>query len=337
MTDWLHRTIPAERIAIARIVIGAYSTAYLVARAASIARLADLPASHWQPVGVAHVLPGGPLDAGVVWSLMALGVVAGTLFTLGWRLGLTGPLFGGLLLVLTTYRNSWGQVFHTENLMVLHVLILAAAGTAGATASLDARRAGRWRRTVDGWPVRAMGIVTVITYVLAGVTKLRVAGGSWIDGDNLRHWIAYDNLRKIELGDLHAPLGGWLVQHAWVFTPIAVATLVVELGAPIALLSTSWARRWALAAWAFHVGVVALMAIVFPYPLLGIAYLPLLDAETLPGARRLIAWLGPTELDLRTTPQSVEVALGGSLRPQVRGLPASAREPGVPGAERPRR
>jgi hypothetical protein len=40
-----------------------------------------------------------------------------------------------------------------------------------------------------------------------------------------------------------------------------------------------------VAAWGFHVGVVALMAIVFPYQLIGLAYAPLLRCE------RPIAWL----------------------------------------------
>ena len=40
-----------------------------------------------------------------------------------------------------------------------------------------------------------------------------------------------------------------------------------------------------MAAWGFHVGVLALMAIVFPYQLIGLAYAPLVRCE------RPIAWL----------------------------------------------
>ena len=45
---------------------------------------------------------------------------------------------------------------------------------------------------------------------------------------------------------------------------------------------------WAVAAWGFHLGVVALMAIAFPYPLLGLAYAPLFRIE------RPVAWAGRT-------------------------------------------
>jgi hypothetical protein len=73
-----------------------------------------------------------------------------------------------------------------------------------------------------------------------------------------------------------------LVGHAWLFPPLAVATLAVELGAPLALLGGRVARVWALLAWGFHVGVAAVMAIVFPYSLLGIAFAPFFNVEQLP-------------------------------------------------------
>jgi hypothetical protein len=39
---------------------------------------------------------------------------------------------------------------------------------------------------------------------------------------------------------------------------------------------------WSIAAFAFHVGVLAVMAIFFPYPLFGLAFAPLFAAERLP-------------------------------------------------------
>jgi hypothetical protein len=55
----------------------------------------------------------------------------------------------------------------------------------------------------------------------------------------------------------------------------------VELGAPVALLGRRIAAAWAALAWSFHLGVLALMAIAFPYPLLGVAFLPFFRAERL--------------------------------------------------------
>jgi hypothetical protein len=55
-------------------------------------------------------------------------------------------------------------------------------------------------------------------------------------------------------------------------------TLVLELGAPFALLGPRIAAVWALGVWGFHVSVLALMAIAFPYPLT-VGLLPFLPAE----------------------------------------------------------
>jgi len=63
------------------------------------------------------------------------------------------------------------------------------------------------------------------------------------------------------------------------FAVFAIGTLIVELGAPVALLGGRIARTWAIAAWAFHLGVVLVMNIVFPYPLAGIALAPVFDVE----------------------------------------------------------
>ena len=59
----------------------------------------------------------------------------------------------------------------------------------------------------------------------------------------------------------------------------------IELGAPLALLGGRIARMWAWRAWGFHVGVVLVMNIWFPYPLVGIAFLPLFAAERVVAAR----------------------------------------------------
>ena len=55
--------------------------------------------------------------------------------------------------------------------------------------------------------------------------------------------------------------------------------MVVELGAPLALIPGRIRYTWVAVAWAFHLGVLLLMAISFPYQLLGVAYLSFLPVE----------------------------------------------------------
>jgi hypothetical protein len=276
---WFVRT-PVERLAAFRILLGIYATIELAARAVSLFHYARFPLAQWKPVGVAALLER-PLPPLVADALLLLTIASAVAFTLGWRFAITGPLFAALYLWTLTYRNSWGMVFHTENVAVLHACILGLAPAADAW-SLDPRRNDR----EYGWALRAAAVVTILTYVLAGIAKLRLAGWLWLDGDQLRNQIAYDNLRRVVLGGGASPLATPLLEHPWIFQVLALATLAVELGAPLALLHPRAALAWAAAAWGFHVGVLALMQIVFPYPLVGLAFAPLFPLERLIRARR---------------------------------------------------
>jgi hypothetical protein len=180
--------------------------------------------------------------------------------------------------------------FHTENLLVLHTLELACAPAAAAWA-WDARGPAPAASERFGWPLRLMAAVTCATYVLAGVAKLRMAGFDWLGGEYLRDQIAFDNLRKVLLGADPSPVAVPLLGQDWLFAGLAVLTLVIELGAPLALLGGRVALVWSVLAWSFHAGVLVLMAIVFPYPLALVAYAPLFRAE------RPLRWL----VQLRTS------------------------------------
>jgi hypothetical protein len=170
---------------------------------------------------------------------------------------------------------------------VLHVLLLAAAPAADVL-SVDARR-GRSRASAEdgryGWAVRAVCLVTIVTYVVAGIAKLKLGGLGWLEGEQLRAQIAYDNLRKVELGREASVLGVWFVRHPAFFPPLAALTLLVELGAPLALLHRRVALVWSVLAWGFHVGVAMLMHIKFPYPLSFVPYLAFFRLELWPESK----------------------------------------------------
>lgn len=281
LDGWWRTPAPAKRLAVLRVLIGGFAVGYVAVRAPNFVSYASFDDSQFAPVGIATLLDA-PMPGLALRLLVAATVVVGVAFLAGWRFRITGPAFAVLLLALMTYRNSFGQVFHTENILVLHIFVLGLSPAADAL-SLDSRgRDAPGDEARYGWPVRLMCIITVLTYFIAGETKLRIAGLDWVTTDSLRNFVAFDNLRKVELGDAHSPLGGALVRHAWLFPPLAVFTLAVELGAPLALVSGRIARVWALLAWGFHAGVVAVMAIVFPYPFLGLAFAPFFAVERLP-------------------------------------------------------
>lgn len=280
---WLLTPAPPQRVATLRLLVGGYATVFLVARFGGFWSSAALPRRQWDPVGVLAPV-GDPPSVALARTLLVVTIALGAAFTVGWSWRLTGPAFAVAFLAVTTLRMSWGHVIHTEHLVALHVVVLGVASAADAW-SLDAR-AGRRRPEPDtdgryGWPVRVMCLVVVVAYVLAGIAKLRHGGGAWLTGDELRNQVAFDNLRKVLLGDGHSPVGAWAVRYGWVFPPMAVATVVVELGAPVALVGRRWRTAWVLAAWGFHVGVATLMWISFPYQLTGIAYAAFFRCERL--------------------------------------------------------
>lgn len=301
--DVLRPRAPAERLAALRILVGAFAAIYVFARGPALASVARQSAA-FSPVGPVKIL-SAPLPAWAVYAVVALAAATAIPFVVGWKFRVTGPLFAGALLWSTSYRNSFGMIFHTENLFVLHAFVLAFSNAAAAT-SLDARGkpvSEPSRRY--GVVLVAMSLVSALAYVLAAVAKLRVSGLDWITGDALRNHIAHDNLRKLLLGDGYSVAGAWAVRHAWLFPPFAALTIVLELAAPLALLS----RRFALVilggVWAFHFGVLLLMWIFFPYPLSFIAFASFFRAErVIDWAKTKISRLRPRAPGAAATPPS---------------------------------
>jgi len=276
------------------VLSGAVPAAPGTLAAAGVRSVGDGALAHGEVALTLGLLRDAPLAFGalaipsLVLGALVLGAIAlGVPFVLGAVHRFAAPLFAAAFLWVTSYRNSWNMLFHTENLLALHLVILAFAPAADAYA-WDARRAAPAAPSgAYGWPARAMSAVTVSCYFLAGLAKLKLSGPTWLAGDLLRAQIAYDNLRKIELGSWHSPLGVALVHYRAPFVALALLTVVLELGAPVALVGRRAARAWVALAWSFHVGVAALMAIPFPYQLSLVAYASLFELEKLWDALRL--------------------------------------------------
>lgn len=278
---WLDRPASARALALVRVVACGALAATVAGRLVATVDLAERGIA-WEPVGVLGPL-GAPPAGAVVAVVFAVSLGAGVAATLGWRWRVSGPLFAATGLVATSLATSWGMVFHTDNLAMLHVAVIALAPAADAW-SLDARGAGPPGDDVRyGFPIRLAALVTAATYVLAGWAKLRIGGLEWLDGDTLRSLVAHDNLRKELIGAVSTPLAGPVVRQAWLFAPMAIVTVAVELVAPLALVGRRAARAWVAVAWTFHVAIVAFMTVTFWYPLSLMAFVPtLLAAGAMP-------------------------------------------------------
>jgi len=274
---------PPERLALVRILVIGFATAYLAIRSPAYLALADNAASSFEPLGVLAGLDRPVADWQVVLAIGAT-IAGGAAATFGWRYRLSGPVFAVLLLLVTTYRSSWGQILWFEILMVLHVLVVGLAPAADAI-SLDDRRRGRPDVRPGpryGWPLLVVSTVTVATYVIAGIAKFRYGGSAWVDGDVLVNHVAFTAARLEVFGATSSPLAQLVLGAPALASVFAVGAVGLELAAPVALLGGKVRTIWVGATWLMHVVIALTMFVVFPYPLFGVAFASLFSIEQLP-------------------------------------------------------
>jgi hypothetical protein len=278
LDGWLHHEAPATRLAGLRILTTIFVLVYLVANYFEVERLADRQIDEFEPVGIATLLDE-PLGSRI-WLLFAVALMAGLASLIGFAFGLTGPLFAGLVLMWASYHSSWGQMLHFEHLFTLHLVILALSPAADAwSVGNKSKRASPSVRY--GWPIRLLAITTAASYVIAGIAKLRLGGLEWMDGTTLANHIGYSATRMEVLGGFVPPVAPYVIGRLWLLGPMAVAGLVIELVAPLALIGGGWRRWWVAAVLVFHLGTAATMMVWFPYQGLAFALFPLFRVERL--------------------------------------------------------
>lgn len=296
LKDLWFEPAPAQRLAFLRIAVGLYALWYLGQRIGMYDRIARSSADLFAPVGLAAWL-SAPLSPELFSWIVTATLLCGVAFTVGWKYRITGPAFGLLLLFTLCYRNSWTMIYHNDNALVVHALII------GLTAAADAWSVDAWRTRLQprahswvyGWPVKLVCASTLLTYFVAGYAKVvGDLGWSWALGSSLRSQVAVDALRKELLGAESSPLAYMLYDQIEIFTLIGVASLAIELGAPLALFSRRIGWFWAVNTFFMHWGIFFIMDIRFRYQMAGIIFLSFFPAEkigeaAIAGAKRLSA------------------------------------------------
>ena len=280
--DWLSVDAPAERLAVLRVLVGGFAVVYLAVRLPVFLALAtrrgvvDGVGPLWW---LAEPLPS-PVVAAWMWATLLVGI----LFTVGLATRVTGPCFAVAVLLATTYRSSWGQVLWLENLMVLQLLVVgfSRSGDAWAIGSRPGPPPAPNARY--GWPLRLAALLTVATYVLSGLSKLRIGGLEWLWGDTLRNHIAFSAARLELFGETPSPLGRLVAAHGWLLRPFAAIAVALELAAPVALLGGRPRTVWVVLTWSMHLAIAALMFVVFPFPVSGVAFACFYRLEKAPSA-----------------------------------------------------
>jgi hypothetical protein len=280
---------PATRLALLRILLGAYTLYYVGRRYSLFMRIAATDPTLFKPVGVASNLKQ-PIPVTVFRKILLATLLANVAFMLGWRHKYTGPLFASLLLWVLCYRNSWSMIYHSDNVIVLHAIIL------GLTPAADALSLDSFKRVMAeapgdnasppqsdwcyGWPIQLMNTVTVIIYFLSGVAKVMgPLGWKWATGESLRSQVAVDGLRKEMMGEGAASLAFTLYDKVSLFRILAIGSMFLELLAPAILLDKRVARLWAFGAFLLHWGIYFVMKITFRYQMSGLLFVSFFDIE----------------------------------------------------------
>lgn len=256
---WLTPSVAEAAFVKWRRCTGLIVAGYLVVR---FRHLTMATTGTWEPMLLLRPL-ANPLPAAVVWGLWVIALIG----ALEWMARPTParfvPQIGAVaFLLLLSHRSSVGQILWFDILPALHVLTLAAGGS-----RFDPVRAG--------WAMRLASLVTVVTYVLAAIAKLRYGGLDWVAEGALERSITFSAARFDAFGGTASPLASLVTDLGPGSTLLSVGVIAIELGAPIALLSKRSAWIWCSCAWLMHVVIALTMFVVFYWPLFGAAFLPL--------------------------------------------------------------
>ena len=275
--DVLRPAATPARPAVVRLGVGAFAAWNGHRRRDLVRGLHRQDPRRFEPVGVVKVLKR-PLPPRVADGLFDAAQAVNALATLGVAHRVTGPLNAALQLWTLSYRNSWGMLFHNDNMLLMHQMVLGVSPSADAL-SVDAAVAGRGLAPAVlerryGGVLPMVNAATCVVYLISGVAKVRSElGVKWAGGDVLRGQIAIDGLRKELFGSEMRAAGRALYRQEHLFTLMATVALAVELGAPLSLVDRRLGRAFAVAAWGMHVGIRVIMGIKFTYNTSGVSYL----------------------------------------------------------------
>lgn len=226
--------------------------AFLYYRSMDFEAFGFIPRSFWQPNWLFHRLHWFPLSPahlaglGMIWEIfLLLGAIG--LFT-----RFSCAVAFGLGLYLVGLPNNTGKIDHNDAIVLWGFLVMAVARSGDAWSVDQLIRTARGRGTLASgnlvgmdaerhaeyrWPLRLMQVMMALIFCIAGTTKLRTSGLSWAFSDNLRNTF----LMQHYLARPPLNWGVWIAGHQWLCVFLALATLAMETGMPLALFSR-WAR-----------------------------------------------------------------------------------------------
>lgn len=181
----------------------------------------------------------------------------------------------GLYVIGLQFNFGYLHWAHAIVPIVMGVLALAPCGDAWSLDALLWKYRRRQQAKAGGqyhWPVQLVRVIFVTVFFAAGLSKLRTAGLSWVTSDTLRHYML-ENQYVFHVNAMQAwsrPLVEWLVGYPLLCRVLAALTLMLELSAPLALVSPAVRLRLIPALFLFQVGNALLLYQDFFFAYLGL-------------------------------------------------------------------
>ena len=231
---------PADDLGLCRLFFfGGLCAFYLTV---DFAAWGKLPRVFWMPIWTFQVarIPMPPAEViepiEIIWKgaliLSAIGLLTRPATWLAFLLGF----------YLLGLPHNFGKMHHTDALLVI-VLGFLSLSRCGDSWSLD--RLILRRRSTTGppridtsgeytWPIRAVQVSLSLVFFAAGFSKLNRSGLEWAFSDNLARAIIKQNYYVSDVMPI-TELGLDLAASFWMSRGLAVATLILEVGYPLAL------------------------------------------------------------------------------------------------------
>jgi predicted DCC family thiol-disulfide oxidoreductase YuxK len=214
------------------------------------------------PPGPFRLFSGFPPET-VLRSLEALFAVCLVAILVGWHTRIAS--FAAVLIAMTGFGFDYGvgKIDH-DILLVLIPAALAVAGW-GDRLSVDA-----WRRRHRGetepperaeqWPLRLYVLAVGLAFLTAGLAKVH---GDWLNPHS--HAVQALEARAFFTHGRHGLLAGPFVNinNPVLWEALDIATILLEVGMVVAVLSWAGTRFGFAAASTFHLGVLFIMNIAF--------------------------------------------------------------------------
>lgn len=241
-----------------------------VAPGLNSAAWADVPRVFWMPTDLFAVLHLGVASPVVLTLLDLTWCGALALACVGlWTRAATAVAFV-LGVYLLGLPQCFGKIDHWSGLLVLTMGVLALARTGDAW-SIDAHL--RWRRGAAPpapsgeyrWPIETARLLLVLVFFAAGIAKLRQGGLAWMSAENMRAIL----LTPHYANDRTLPELGLIAAESPLFCSLlALATIVAEAGAPLALLGGPVAGVVVGTLFAMQIGIATLLGVHGTFPFL---------------------------------------------------------------------